>query len=84
MKRRTFLTAATAAMAAAIEEMTISSNQISERAHETEDDSRAAMETASDGAQRVTAASGAIGAIAMHVLESKNNFVGLDFFLGEY
>jgi len=75
---------ATSAMAAAIEELTVSSNHISDSAGETERDSRTAMAEASEGSQRVGQATVAIQKIAttvadasqrIHALEDRTNQV---------
>ncbi|MBS0371265.1 MAG: methyl-accepting chemotaxis protein [Proteobacteria bacterium] len=61
---------ATSAMAAAIEELTVSSNHISASASDTEQDSLAAMTEAAEGSQRVEQATIAIQKIAATVAEA--------------
>ena len=69
---------ATSAMAAAIEELTVSSNHISESASETEHDSLAAMTEAGEGSQRVEQATVAIQKIATTVAEASRQIHELE------
>ncbi|MER2538813.1 MAG: methyl-accepting chemotaxis protein [Azonexus sp.] len=69
---------ATSAMAAAIEELTVSSNHISDSASETEQDSRAAMTEAGEGCQRVEQATMAIQKIATTVAEASKQIHELE------
>lgn len=69
---------ATSAMAAAIEELTVSSNHISESASETEQDSLAAMTEAGEGSQRVEQATAAIQKIATTVAEASRQIHELE------
>ena len=69
---------ATSAMAAAIEELTVSSNNISEGANETEQDSLAAMTEAGEGSQRVEQATIAIQKIATTVAEASRQIHELE------
>ena len=69
---------ATSAMAAAIEELTVSSNHISESASETEQDSLTAMTEAGEGSQRVEQATVAIQKIATTVAEASRQIHELE------
>lgn len=69
---------ATSAMAAAIEELTVSSNHISASASETEQDSRSAMSEAGEGCQRVEQATKAIQKIATTVAEASRQIHELE------
>jgi methyl-accepting chemotaxis protein len=69
---------ATSAMAAAIEELTVSSNHISDSATDTEQDSRLAMTEASEGSQRVEQATLAIQKIATTVAEASRQIHELE------
>ncbi len=69
---------ATSAMAAAIEELTVSSNHISDSARETEQDSRDAMSLADEGSHRVDQATHAIQKIANTVSEASNRIRALE------
>ncbi|WP_338116086.1 methyl-accepting chemotaxis protein [Thiocystis violacea] len=68
---------ATSSMAAAIEQLTVSSTHISEIARDTEADSRAAMELASDGRALADRASQAIQTIATTVTEASGRLGAL-------
>lgn len=63
---------ATSAMAAAIEELTVSSTHISEIARDTEEDSHRTMELAGEGRQRTDQASSAIQTIATTVTQASD------------
>lgn len=69
---------ATSAMAAAIEELTVSSTHISESASETEQDSLTAMTEAGEGSQRVEQATSAIQKIASTVAEASRQIHELE------
>ena len=69
---------ATSAMAAAIEELTVSSTHISDSAHEAEQDSKAAMSLAKDGSALVTQASTAIRQIAATVTDASARIRALE------
>ncbi|HEX6736235.1 MAG TPA: methyl-accepting chemotaxis protein, partial [Azonexus sp.] len=69
---------ATSAMAAAIEELTVSSTHISDSAHQAEQDSRAAMTLAKDGSERVAQASAAIRQIATTVTDASARICALE------
>ena len=69
---------ATSAMAAAIEQLTVSSSHISDIAHDTEGDSRGAMELASQGRERADQASRAIQMIASTVTETSERIRALE------
>ena len=69
---------ATSAMAAAIEELTVSSNHISDSAHDTEQDSRDAMSLASEGTKRVEQATAAIQKIADTVSDASSRIHALE------
>lgn len=69
---------ATSAMAAAIEELTVSSTHISASASETERDSLAAMTEAGEGSQRVEQATAAIQKIATTVAEASRQIHELE------
>ena len=69
---------ATSAMAAAIEELTVSSTHISDSAHDTEQDSRDAMSQASEGSQRVEQATAAIQKIADTVSDASARIHALE------
>jgi methyl-accepting chemotaxis protein len=69
---------ATSAMAAAIEELTVSSSHISDSARETEQDSREAMNLASQGSQRVDQATAAIRKIAATVTDASGRIHALE------
>lgn len=71
-------TDATASMAAAIEELTVSSSHISDSARETERDSRQAMELAGAGSLQVVQATGAIQQIAATVADTSNRIYALE------
>ncbi|MDO6387821.1 methyl-accepting chemotaxis protein [Uliginosibacterium sp. 31-12] len=68
---------ATAATAAAIEEMTVSVGQIADSAHETERSSGRSAELAASGSQRVAAAAEAIHAVSGTVADASDKIVGL-------
>ena len=69
---------ATSAMAAAIEELTVSSTHISDSASDTEQDSLAAMSEAGEGSQRVEQATVAIQKIATTVAEASRQIHELE------
>ena len=69
---------ATSAMAAAIEELTVSSTHISDSASETEQDSLTAMTEAGEGSQRVEQATVAIQKIATTVAEASRQIHELE------
>jgi methyl-accepting chemotaxis protein len=69
---------ATSAMAAAIEELTVSSNHISDSARDTEDDSRHAMTLAGEGTERVGQATIAIQKIASTVADASGRIHALE------
>lgn len=71
-------TDATSAMAAAIEELTVSSNHISDSARDTEEDSRNAMTLSAEGAQRVGQAKLAIQKIATTVTDASGRIRALE------
>lgn len=68
----------TSAMAAAIEELTVSSNHISDSARDTEDDSRNAKLLAGEGTQRVDLATVAIQKIATTVTDASGRIHALE------
>jgi methyl-accepting chemotaxis protein len=69
---------ATSAMAAGIEQLTVSSSHISESARETEQNSRQAMELASEGSSRVGQAADAISRIAGTVSDASGRILALE------
>ncbi|HMV61911.1 MAG TPA: methyl-accepting chemotaxis protein [Rhodocyclaceae bacterium] len=69
---------ATAAMAAAMEELTVSSSHISSSARDTEDNSQEAMRLAAEGTQRVQQASGAIRKMSETVLGASTRIRALE------
>jgi methyl-accepting chemotaxis protein len=69
---------ATSAMAAAIEQLTVSSTHISDSARDTENDSREAMSLAGEGNARVRQASGAIQKIAATVTDASERIRALE------
>ncbi len=69
---------ATSAMAAAIEQLTVSSSHISDSARETEADSRRAMEMAGEGSTRVEQATVAIQKIADTVSDASGRIRALE------
>ncbi len=69
---------ATSAMAAAIEQLTVSSAHISDSARETESNSRTAMNLAGEGCQRVEQASEAIRKIATTVSDASARIRALE------
>lgn len=71
-------TDATSAMAAAIEQLTVSSNHISDSARDTEEDSRNAMTLSAEGAQRVGQAKMAIQKIATTVTDASGRIRALE------
>lgn len=76
-------TDATSAMAAAIEELTVSSNYISDNARDTEQDSRETMQLASEGSLRVIEASKSIQQIASTVSSASEKIHALKARAGE-
>ena len=71
-------TDATSAMAAAIEELTVSSTHISDSARDTENDSRNAMTLSAEGTQRVGQATIAIQKIATTVTDASGRIRALE------
>jgi methyl-accepting chemotaxis protein len=71
-------TDATSSMAAAIEQLTVSSNHISDSARDTEADSRNAMALSAEGAQRVGQATMAIQKIATTVTDASGRIRALE------
>ncbi|MGE5490545.1 MAG: methyl-accepting chemotaxis protein [Actinomycetota bacterium] len=69
---------ATAAMAAAIEELTVSSNHISDSAQETAKESQQAMDLSGEGNQRVDQATAAIQKIAVTVSDASTRIKALE------
>lgn len=71
-------TDATAAMAAAIEELTVSSSHISDSARETERDSRQALKLASEGSLQIVQATAAIQQVAATVADTSIRIYALE------
>ncbi len=69
---------ATSAMAAAVQELTVSSSQISDSARQTEGDSNTAMQLAGQGRERVDQAKSAIQAIASTVAGASERIRALE------